>query len=364
LAQSKSIKKIQCLQIIPNLGFGGVETGVKNIHNHLNNCENTSVILCEKILDLTYKKDEKVIESHLSFKSPFNFLKIKKILKEIIEKFNINIVHISSRAPAFFYSNFLKQNFDIKLVTSIHNPFDNQNFLKNFYNKSLMNGDAIICNSFFVKDFIERKYFPSKKIIPIVRGIDVLYFQDYNKKVFKKLNNLILFNPSRVTRWKGHLNLLKLFLQFDEELKKQITLKFISNHFNKYELELDNFIKKNSLSSYVIFEKPTNEIKKLYLSSDIVINSSISPEGFGRTISESLALSIPVVGPNLGGVKEQLEKFDANLMYQVYSCASLQKALKYTINNYFDISMKSRDYVIENFSLEKMINKTLEVYEL
>lgn len=364
MAQTKSIKKIRCLQIIPNLGFGGVETGVKNLHNYLNSHENTSVVLCEKILDLTYKKDEKVIESHLSFKSPFNFLKIKKILKEIIEKFKINTVHISSRAPAFFYANFLKHNFDIRLVTSIHNPFENKNILKHFYNKSLMKGDAIICNSYFVKDFIERKYFPSKKIIPIVRGIDISYFHDANKRELKKLSSIILFNPSRISRWKGHLNLLKLFLRFDEKLKNQIMLKFISNHSSKYELEIDNFIKNNSLSSHVIFEEPTNEIKKLYLSSDIVINSSVNPEGFGRTISESLALNIPVVGPNVGGVKEQLEKFDTNLMYQVHSCESLQKALKYTMDNYFNISSKSRDFVIKNFSLEKMIKETIKVYEL
>ena len=364
MAHTKSIKKINCLQIIPNLGFGGVETGVKNLHKYLNSYENTSIVLCQEILDLTYEKDKKVFESHLSFKSPFNILKIKKILKEIIEKFKINIVHISSRAPAFYYANYLKQNFDIKLITSIHNPFENKNFIKNYYNKSLLKGDVIICNSYFVKDYIERKYSPSKKIIPIVRGIDVSYFQDIKKKEVKNLKNFVLFNPSRVTRWKGHLNLLKQFLHFENNLKNQITLKFISNHSSKYELELDNFIKKNSLSSKVIFEKPTNEIKKLYLNSDIVINSSINPEGFGRTISESLALNIPVVGPNLGGVKEQLEIFDKNLMYKVYSSESLQKALRYIIKNYFVISLKSRDFVIKNFSLEKMISKTLEVYEL
>ena len=197
-----------------------------------------------------------------------------------------------------------------------------------------------------------------------MRGIDISYFQDPKKKEVKNLRNFILFNPSRVTRWKGHLNLLKQFLQFEKNLKNQITLKFISNHSSKYEIELDKFIKQNSLSSKVIFEQPTNEIKKLYLNSDIVINSSIKPEGFGRTISESLALNIPAIGPNLGGVREQLEKFDKNLMYQVYSSESLQKALRYIINNYFEISSKSRDFVIKNFSLEKMISKTLEVYEL
>ena len=118
------------------------------------------------------------------------------------------------------------------------------------------------------------------------------------------------------------------------------------------------------MTSKVIFEKPTNEIKELYLSADIVINSSINPEGFGRTISESLSLNIPAVGPNQGGVKEQLEIFDINLMYDVYSSASLQKALMYVIDNYFEISSKSRDFVINNFSLEKMAKETLKVYEL
>ena len=77
-----------------------------------------------------------------------------------------------------------------------------------------------------------------------------------------------------------------------------------------------------------------------------------------------MALNIPVVGPNVGGVKEQLEKFDRNLMYQVHSCESLQKALKYTMDNYFNISSKSRNFVIKNFSLEKMIKETIKVYEL
>ena len=103
-----------------------------------------------------------MIESHLSFKNPFNNLKLK-ILKEIIEKFKINIVHIL-KSSCFFYANYLKQNFDIKLITSIHNPFENKNFLKNFYNKSILKGDIIICNSFYVKDYIERKYCPSKKL--------------------------------------------------------------------------------------------------------------------------------------------------------------------------------------------------------
>ena len=51
-------------------------------------------------------------------------------------------------------------------------------------------------------------------------------------------------------------------------------------------------------------------------------------------------------------------------MYDVYSSASLKKALMYVIDNYFEISSKSRDFVINNFSLEKMAKETLKVYEI
>ena len=78
MAQSKSIKKINCLQIIPNLGFGGVETGVKNLHKYLNSHENSSVVLCQEILDLTYEKDENV--TMLFYKISFNKIENMKSL--------------------------------------------------------------------------------------------------------------------------------------------------------------------------------------------------------------------------------------------------------------------------------------------
>ena len=96
--------------------------------------------------------------------------------------------------------------------------------------------------------------------------------------------------------------------------------------------------------------------------SDIVISSSIRPEGFGRTVSEALAMNKLLIAPNQGGTKEQLEIFDSNLLYDVTNLDSFKKALDYAIFNIDLHKSKRREYVISNFSLISMINKTVKLY--
>ncbi len=362
MTHSNNIKKLRCLQIIPNLGFGGVETGVKNIHNYLISNKHDSFIVCEKITDKKYINDCNVFVLNKLFKNPLNYFDIKRKLTSILTQNNINVVHISSRAPAFYFSNFFLKYKNVKLITSVHNTFYSKNLFKRYYNSSIFKGDHIISNSYFVRNEIYKNYKIKKNIKVIERGIDTKYF--LNKKVPKLLNSkkIIIFNPSRISSWKGHLRLMNLFRGFNKVLKKRIIFKFISNHKSRYERDLDIFIKNNALESSVLFLKPSNDIKNYYVDSDIVINSSTLPEGFGRTISESLSLMIPAIAPNFGGTKEQLENFDENLLFDINSSSSLESSINYVIQNYKELSSSSRKFVIERYSLDKMINQTLEVY--
>ena len=95
---------------------------------------------------------------------------------------------------------------------------------------------------------------------------------------------------------------------------------------------------------------------------DLVISSSTKSEGFGRTVSEALAMSKLLIAPNQGGTKEQLEAFDKNLLYDISSLQSFKKALMYALSNLENDKNKRRDYIISNFSLDLMIKKTIEVY--
>ena len=342
------------------MGIGGVETGVRNIAEYLHKKKIRNYILCETSkknlksdnLDIIYLKN-------LSFKNPLDQKQIKIFLKNLIKQKKINLVHISSRAPAFFLIKFLKK-LDVKIVTSVHNKYKSENFLKRWYNNHLLQGDHIIFNSYFVRNSYESLLLPHMKSSVISRGIDLAHFK--SKKIFNNKKNY-LFVPSRISSWKGHDLLLDYFVQLPKKYKEKYKLLFISSHSSNDEIKVNRIIKKNNLNKNIEFIEPTLYIKKIYELSSLVINISIRPEGFGRTISEALSMSCPVIAPNMGGTKEQLEKFNSNLLFDIKSFRSFFKAMEYAFNNYKEVSKNARSFVKENYSADLMCKNTLQIYQ-
>ena len=342
------------------MGIGGVETGVRNIAEYLNQKKIRNFILCESSkknlksdnLDIFYLKN-------LSFKKLLDQKQIKIFLKKLIKQKKINLVHISSRAPAFFLIKFLKK-LDVKIVTSIHNKYKSENFLKRWYNNHLLRGDHIIFNSYFVRNSYKNLLLPHIKSSVISRGVDISHFK--SKKTFNNKKNY-LFVPSRISSWKGHDLLLDYFLQFPKKYKEKYKLLFISSHSSNDEIKVDRIIKKNNLNKNIEFIEPTLDIKKIYELSSLVINISIRPEGFGRTVSEALSMSRPVIAPNMGGTKEQLKNFNSKLLFDINSFKSFFNAFEYALNNYKGVSKNARNHVKENYSADLMCKNTLEVYQ-
>ena len=154
------------------MGIGGIETGSRDISKYLSKKKIENYILCERSKNNIKDKSLKIIYlDNLKFKNIFDQYKIKISLKKIIQNKGINLVHISSRAPAFFLIKFLR-NMNIKIVTSIHNKYKSGLLLKDWYNSFLLKGDSVIFNSNFVKNSYVNKYFNKNKLFVIPRGID------------------------------------------------------------------------------------------------------------------------------------------------------------------------------------------------
>ena len=186
------------------MGIGGIETGVRDIAKYLNKKKIDNYILCENSYKNFNVKGLKIIKlNNCKFKNIFDQNKIKIQIKQLIKQKRINLVHISSRAPAFFLINFIK-NLNIKVVTSVHNKYESKSFLKDLYNSFLLKGDAVIFNSNFVKKTYEHKFNDKTKLHVIPRGVDTNYFSPSRKKLMSKN----IFMPSRISSWKGHELLL------------------------------------------------------------------------------------------------------------------------------------------------------------
>ena len=182
MAYSKHIKDLIVLQIVPQLKQGGVERGVLDIFRYLNKNKVKNYIFCENYeADLLTIEEKKSVYTSkgLKFKKLFNFFKLNSLLSDLVKANKINLIHISSRAPAFiFYKNIKTKK--INYVTSFHNPYTGI-FLKKFYNSYLLKGNVIICNSNFTKNYLIENFKIDKKVIfSVPRGTDLEYFNPKN----------------------------------------------------------------------------------------------------------------------------------------------------------------------------------------
>ena len=105
----------------------------------------------------------------------------------------------------------------------------------------------------------------------------------------------------------------------------------------------------------------------MYLLSDLVISAPLKPEGFGRIISEALAMKKIVLAYNFGGAQDQLNNLDDLLKIKPYDEVEMINKIKIVLNleknHKKDMLDKFRDHVINNFSKERMLNSYLNFYQ-
>ncbi len=373
MAYSKHIKDLIILQIVPQLKQGGVERGTIDIFKFLNKNKIKNYIFCENYDPnlLTVEEKKYIYTSNgLKFKNLINFFKLNSLLSDLVRAKKINLVHISSRAPAFiFYKNI--KNKRLNYVTSFHNPYTGI-LLKKFYNSYLLKGDAVICNSNFTKNYLYKNFrIKKKEIFSIPRGTDLKYFNpenisqsiidDKKKSLNISKDNIVLSVPSRFSRWKGHRQILSFLSSQPSFIIKELKLILI---IDKSKINEGVFFKNCNplLKENIRIIHPTRNIREIFAISDIIISCSLKPEGFGRTISESLAMNKIPIGTNQGGVREQLKQFDSKLLFDYNDLSSFTKSLNHALILHRKKFFNGRDYVDQNYSLSKMLNATLKVY--
>ena len=64
-----------------------------------------------------------------------------------------------------------------------------------------------------------------------------------------------------------------------------------------------------------------------YRALDVVVNASIRPEPFGRTLLEAMACGKAVVGPNAGGIPEFVQHGKKGLLYEMGNVGTLAEAV-------------------------------------
>ena len=377
-------KNKRILQIIPNMEIGGAERTVLEITSFLKDTNFSSLVLTSggKLIDDLEKANIEVIKLKIDKKNPYSIIKNFFLFIKIFREKKINIVHVRSRAPAWS-AIFAAKKLGIPVLTTWHGHVSNSSFIKKIYNSIMLKGDAVIANSIYTAENISKIYGINKSKIDIIpRGVDVNNFKksDINSheiakikenwKIFDKEKVIILL-PARLTKWKGHevaieaINLLK-----GESFFKNIVCLFAGEQKNseKYIHNLNRLISSYSLEKKIRLIGKVENMPLAYHASDVILSPSIEPEPFGRIPIEAQASGKIIISCDAGAVKDTIKSgknftgFKAIPNNSESLADKIKIALKMENEEIQGMQKRAIMNVKNNFSLESMCKKTLEVY--
>ena len=379
------ITKINVLQVIPKLGYGGAETGCYDIAHYLAEKECGSYIATSggELLKFVKKNRVGIFKIPVHSKNPILIFLNAIFLSFFILTKKINIVHARSRAPAWScYLACLLTN--RAFVTTFHGTYNFNNKLKKFYNSVMLRSNLTIAGSNFIFSHINENYNEylnkKKKLRVIFRGINIDYFSQKNISVLKQeklkmewgleQNKFTILMPGRLTSWKGQEKLIESLniLIEDYNITNFQAILLGSDQGRKvYTKKLHSLVERYSLTKKVKFIENCKEMPLAYSLADIVVSASIEPEAFGRVAVESQAMGKPIIASNLGGSKETVLNKKTGFLYKHDDPRELAKNLNTVIQlNQEELKFmgnEGRKNITRKFDVEVMCDSNLREYK-
>ena len=377
--------KINVLQVIPKLGYGGAETGCYDIAHYLaeQDCGSYIVTSGGELLKFVKKNKVGIFKLPVHSKNPIMIILNIFILSIFIILKKINIVHARSRAPAWscYFACIITNR---KFVTTFHGTYNFKNKFKKFYNSIMLRSELTIAGSNFIFSHINDNYNEylnkKKKLRVIFRGINIDYFSQKNISILKqeKLkrewnlepNKFTILLPGRLTYWKGQEKLIEALniLIEDYNINNFQAILLGSDQGRKvYSKKLSSLVERYSLTKKIKFITHCKEMPLAYSLADVVVSASIEPEAFGRVAVESQAMSKPIVASNLGGSKETILNKKSGFLYKHDDPRELAKNLNTVIQlNQEELKLignEGRKNVTKKFDVEVMCDSNLREYK-
>jgi len=377
--------KLKVLQVIPKLGYGGAETGCYDLAHYLpeNNCYSYIVTSGGELVKFVDQKKVKIIRLPVQSKNPIIMFFNSIALIFIILFYNISIVHVRSRAPAWSCLIAIKIT-RRKLVTTFHGTYNFKNSIKKFYNSVMVRSNLVIAGSNFIFSHIRNNYSKyldlKKKFLVIFRGINVDYF-DPSTTLEVEENNLLLnwgvnrdkkliLMPGRLTTWKGQEVFIEALNLVNKELGHQSFYAIIlgsDQGRDVYTKKIKRLAEQYRLTSQLKFVEHCKNMPLAYKVSSLVVSASIEPEAFGRVAIEAQSMEKPIIASDIGGSNETIVNNETGFLFKSGNAESLSKKIVEALNldqsRLKSMGIAGRKNIVKKFNVEKMCFSTYSEYK-
>lgn len=363
-------KKLTVLQTLPALHSGGVERGTLEIARALVAAGHRSIVVSNggRLVEQLEREGSEHITMPVHRKSLASLFQIRTF-RRLLEELKPDIVHARSRIPAWIAWLALRRMNPAtrpRFVTTVHGMYS-----VSPYSAIMTKGEVVIAVSGAVQEYIFKNYpkCPQERVQLIYRGADTQEFpfglQPHAawlsewQAAFPQLGGKVILGlPGRLSRVKGHetfLNLLQA-LKADYPNVHGLIIGGAEAAKEDYAEELKRRVQDLGLNDCVTFTGQRDDMALVLTQCSLVLSLRVTPEAFGRTTLEPLRLGKPVIGWDIGGVGEMLQRMFPFGAVPFGNTDLLEERIR--------LWLSSPQYPIEceDFLLSTMCNKTLSLY--
>ncbi|MGB2706441.1 MAG: glycosyltransferase family 4 protein [Candidatus Omnitrophota bacterium] len=353
------------LHIVPALESGGVETGTVDLALSLKDLGQTVIVISNGGRLVRDLENNGILHIKLPVHKKCPMCPILSGLKvaSIIKKHHIDIVHASSRVPA--WTGFVACKLTgTPFVTSCHGFYSRHPF------SSIMGRGKLVMaiSKSIEKRMIEAFGVPKERIRLVYRGVDLAKYTYYPHKYDNGKDSFTVINIARLTPIKGQYEFIQAMKYVIDKMKnvEAWIVGGVGRRRESYLHMLEELAKELGIEKHVKFLGLKSDVQDLLRKADCLVLSTNVSEGFGRTIIEAGATGTAVCASEVGGIKEIIDEGVSGLLFSPKDPYKMAEAI---IKMLSDIELRKkcagalRKKVEENFTLERMARATLAVYE-
>ena len=365
------------LQVLPALETGGVERGTVEMVQAIVRAGGSALVASAggRLVAAVERAGGTHITLQLASKNPARIWRNAARLAFLIRAADVDIVHARSRAPA--WSAWLAcRKTGARFVTTWHGVYKENAPGKRRYNAVMARGERIIAISQFVAAKLKARHQvdPGRlRVIP--RGVDTAMFDpaavggDRMARLARQwrlpdgASTIVL--PARLTRWKGHAVMLEAMAKLE---RQDVFLVLVGAEQGRVRFRRELLARAETLglSDRVRLVGHCEDMPAAMMLADIVVNPSIEPEPFGRTVIEAQAMGRPVVVSDAGGTAETVEHGVTGWRVRPGDpgalAATIDVILRLEPAERAAFGARARSSVCTNYTTAAMQQATLEVY--
>ena len=314
------------------------------------------------------KKLYKLIQNYKVFsKSGSIFISLSKILPVLNHTPDIFHIQWAKSLPFWF---FLKDIYGVKIVLSLrgshinYSPYASDSLTRNY-------------NTLFPK--VDRMHAVSKKILLKAERLganrnktDVIYsalnldlLETFKKNNYEPHRPFRFLSVGRFHWVKGYQYSISAIAEL-KKIDKKVHYTIVTNNSISEEIlyQIDELSLNNNVE--IVFPDSQENVYKIMRKSDCLILPSVQ-EGISNVVLESMAIGLPIISSDCGGMKEIINYGRNGFYFQVRDSLALEKLLLKVMN----LGLKERgriirqgeDYINKNFDPKSIKSQFYNFYK-